>query len=306
MFGLALKRIVSAIISIWVVLTLIFGLIHLSGDPIDVLAPPEMNQIDRENMRSRLGLDQPLYVQYGRFMQGLAKGDLGVSYYSDRPAFPQVASRFPVTLKLVLLSVLIAVGFSIPFGILAAVYANTSLDYVLRWLSVLGASVPTFFLGILLIFLFSVELKWFPSSGIGSFKHYILPAFTLAFFRIALFTRMIRASLLDVLDADYVRTARAKGLGEFTVIIKHALRTALIPFITIFGLQFGQLLAGAVVTETIFALPGMNSLALNSLYRLDYPIILSYIAVIAILFNLINALVDLAYGVVDPRVRNER
>ncbi|MFW8564788.1 ABC transporter permease [Orrella sp. 11846] len=306
MWALALRRIISAVISIWIVLTLIFGLIHLSGDPIDVLAPPEMNQIDREAMRSHLGLDQPLHVQYGRFLQGLTKGDLGVSYYSKTSAFPMVAERFPVTLKLVLLSVVIAVGFSIPFGVFAAVYVNSPLDHVLRWLSVLGSSVPTFFLGILLIFLFSVELKWLPSSGIGSFSHYILPAFTLAFFRIALFTRMIRASLLDVLDSDYVRTARAKGLNERVVVLKHALRTALIPFVTVFGLQFGQLLAGAVVTETIFAIPGMNSLALSSLYRLDYPIILSYIAIVAILFNVINALVDLAYGLVDPRVRNER
>ena len=306
MLVLALKRIMSALVSILVVLTLIFALVHLSGDPIDMLAPPEMNQIDREQMRAELGLDQPLYVQYGRFLQGLAQGDLGVSYYSNLPALPLVAQRFPITLKLVLLSVIISVVVSVPFGVLAAVRANSWVDHVLRWLSVLGSSVPTFFLGILLIFLFSVELKWLPSSGVGTFKHYLLPAFALAFFRIALFTRMIRASLLDVLDADYVRTARAKGLSEFTVVIKHALRTALIPFITIFGLQFGQLLAGAVVTETIFAMPGMNSLALNSLYRLDIPIILSYIAIVAILFNLINALVDLAYGVVDPRVRNER
>jgi len=306
MLKLALKRILSALVSIVVVLTLIFALIHLSGDPIDMLAPPEMSQIDREHMRAELGLDKPIYVQYGRFLQGLAHGDLGVSYYSNLPALPMVAKRFPVTLKLVLLSVLIAIVVSVPFGILAAVRANTAVDHVLRWLSVLGSSVPTFFLGILLIFLFSVELKWLPSSGVGTFKHYVLPAFALAFFRIALFTRMIRASLLDVLDADYVRTARAKGLGEFTVVVRHALRTALIPFITIFGLQFGQLLAGAVVTETIFAMPGMNSLALNALYRLDLPIILSYIAIVAILFNLINSLVDLAYGVVDPRVRNER
>jgi peptide/nickel transport system permease protein len=306
MLALALKRIVSAIISIWIVLTLIFGLIHISGDPINILAPPEMNQIDRDAMRTRLGLDQPLYVQYGKFMDGLAHGDLGVSYYSDLPALPIVAERFPTTLKLVLLSVLLAVGTSIPLGVLAAIHVNSPLDYILRWLSVLGSSIPTFFLGILLIYFFSVELKWLPSSGVGSFKHYLLPALTLAFFRIALFTRMIRASLLEVLDADYVRTARAKGLSEFSVVIKHGLRTALIPFITIFGLQFGQLLAGAVVTETIFAMPGMNSLALNSLYRLDYPIILSYIAIIAILFNLINALVDLAYGLVDPRVRNDR
>lgn len=305
MLKLIFKRIGVALISIWIVLTLIFGLIHVSGDPITVLASPEMNQIEREKMRVRMGLDQPLHVQYAKFLQGLSRGDLGVSYYADEPAFPFVAKRFPVTLKLVLLSVLIATVFSIPFGVLSAVYVNSWVDYVLRWLSVLGSSVPTFFLGILLIFFFSVEFRWFPASGAGSFKHYVLPALTLAFFRIALFTRMIRASLLDSLGQDYVRTARSKGLSWFTVVIKHALRTALIPFVTIFGLQFGQLLAGAVVTETIFALPGMNATALNALYRLDYPVILSYITIVAILFNVINAIVDVVYGLLDPRVRNE-
>lgn len=306
MWKFALKRILQTIATVWVVLTIVFGLIHVSGDPIAVLAPPQMNQQDRAQLRHTLGLDQPLYVQYGKFLQGLVHGNLGVSYYSNMPALPLVAERFPVTLKLVLLAVLIATVAGIPFGVLSAVYVNSPLDEVLRWLSVLGSSVPTFFLGILLIFAFSVELNWLPASGVGSFDHYLLPALTLAFFRIALFTRMIRTSLLDSLSEDYVRTARAKGAGELTVVVKHALRTALIPFITVFGLQFGQLLAGAVVTETIFALPGMNRLALNALYRLDYPIILSYIVIVAGLFNLINTIVDLTYGVLDPRVRDER
>ena len=306
MWRFALKRILQALLTVWVVLTLVFGLIHISGDPIAVLAPPQMSQPDRDQLRERLGLDQPLVVQYGEFLNGLAHGDLGVSYYSDVPALPLVAERFPVTLKLVLLAVLIAAAAGIPFGVLSAVYVNTPLDLGLRWLSVLGSSVPTFFLGILVIFALSVQLNWFPASGVGSFSHYVLPAFTLAFFRIALFTRMIRSSLLDSLSEDYVRTARAKGVGEFAVIVKHALRTALIPFITVFGLQFGQLLAGAVVTETIFALPGMNRLALNALYRLDYPVILSYIVIVAVLFSVINTLVDLIYGLLDPRVRDAR
>lgn len=306
MWKFALRRILQAAATVMVVLTIVFGLIHVSGDPIEVLAPPEMNQIDRAHLRQTLGLDQPIWVQYGRFLEGLVHGNLGVSYYSNVPALPLVAERFPVTLKLVLLAVAIATVAGIPFGILSAVYVNSPLDDLLRWISVLGSSVPTFFLGILLIFAFSVELNLLPASGAGSFAHYLLPAATLAFFRIALFTRMIRNSLLDSLSEDYVRTARAKGAGELSVVIRHALRTALIPFVTVFGLQFGQLLAGAVVTETIFALPGMNRLALNALYRLDFPVILSYIVIVAVLFNVINAIVDLTYGFLDPRVRDER
>lgn len=305
MWKFAFKRILQTIATVMVVLTIVFGLIHASGDPIDVLAPPQMNQIDRAHLREVLGLDRPLYVQYAKFLEGLVHGDLGISYYSNVPALPLVAERFPVTLKLVLLAIAIATAVGIPFGVLSAVYVNSVFDDILRWLSVLGASIPTFFLGILLIFLFSVELDWLPASGIGSFEHYLLPAVTLAFFRIALFTRMIRTSLLDSLSEDYVRTARAKGASEFSVVIKHALRTALIPFVTVFGLQFGQLLAGAVITETIFALPGMNRLALNALYRLDFPVILSYIVIVAGLFSLINAIVDLIYGFLDPRVRDE-
>lgn len=306
MWKFALRRLLQTVATVMVVLTIVFALIHVSGDPIEVLAPQEMNQIERAQLRETLGLDRPIWVQYGRFLDGLLHGNLGVSYYSNVPALPLVAARFPVTLKLVLLAVAIATVVGIPFGILSAVYVNSPLDDVLRWVSVLGSSVPTFFLGILLIFAFSIELNLLPASGAGSFASYVLPAVTLAFFRIALFTRMIRNSLLDSLSEDYVRTARAKGAGELCVVVRHALRTALIPFVTVFGLQFGQLLAGAVVTETIFALPGMNRLALNALYRLDFPVILSYIVIVAVLFNVINAIVDLTYGFLDPRVRGER
>lgn len=294
----------QAVITVWVVVTLVFGLIHITGNPVSVLAPPQMNQQDRARLEHNLGLDRPLYVQYGKFLEGIVHGNLGVSYYSDVPALPLVVSRLPVTVKLVALAIGIAVFAGVPLGITSAIYADTILDSMSRFVSVLGSSVPTFFLGILLIFGFSVEIGLLPSSGVGSFEHYILPACTLAFFRIALFTRMIRTSLIESLGEDYVRTARAKGASELRVVGKHALRTALIPFITVFGLQFGQLLAGAVITETIFALPGMNRLALQALYRLDFPVILSYVLIVAAMFSAINFLVDVTYGVIDPRVRH--
>ncbi len=242
----------------------------------------------------------PFPVQYGRYLAGVLHGDLGLSYYSGRPAMQLVLQRVPVTAELVVLAIAIATVFGLPFGIFSALWPDGAADRILRGISVLGSSVPTFFLGILLIFAFSVELNVLPASGAGSIDHYIMPAFTLAFFRIALFTRLTRTSLLDTLSLNYVRTARAKGLSEPVVVLKHALRTAMLPLITVFGLQFGQLFAGAVITETIFALPGMNRLALESLYRLDYPVVLSYVIIIAVMFSAINLLVDLLYGVFDP------
>jgi peptide/nickel transport system permease protein len=298
------KRILQALFAVWVVVTLVFVLIHLSGDPISVLASDQMSAHDRELLRVQLGLDRPLPVQYVTYLWGVAHGDLGVSYYSGEPAMRLILERVPVTLELVGLSIFIAVVFGVPFGVWSAVKAGTLIDRFLRGLSVLGASVPTFFLGILLIFAFSVQFNLLPASGAGSLSHFIMPAFTLAFFRIALFTRLVRSSLLETLSQNYVRTARAQGMSETNVVLKHALRTALLPLITVFGLQFAQLFAGAVITETIFALPGMNRLALTSLYRLDFPVVLSYIVVVSVMFAVINLITDLLYGIIDPRVSN--
>ncbi len=297
-----LKRILQAAFAVWVVVTLVFVLIHASGDPIAVLAPEQMSAQDRAALRADLGLDRSLIVQYATYLAGIAKGDLGISYYSGEPAMQLILDRVPVTLELVALAVFIALMFGLPFGIWSALRPGTPSDRLLRAVSTLGSSVPTFFLGILLIFAFSVELNVLPASGAGSLSHFIMPAFTLAFFRIALFTRLVRSSMLDTMSENYVRTARAQGMSEMTVIFKHALRTALLPLITVFGLQFAQLFAGAVITETIFAMPGMNRLALTSLYRLDFPVVLSYIVVVAVMFSAVNLIVDLLYGVIDPRL----
>ena len=298
-----LKRVLQAVFAVWVVVTLVFVLIHAAGDPIAVLAPEQMSAQAREALRVSLGLDQSLPVQYVRYLAGVLHGDLGVSYYSSQPAMRLILERVPVTLELVALAIATALLFGLPFGIWSAIRPDSLADRILRAVSVLGSSVPTFFLGIVLIFVFSVELDLLPASGAGSLSHFVMPAFTLALFRIALFTRLVRASLLDTLSQNYVRAARAQGFSEPVVVIKHGLRTALLPLITVFGLQFGQLFAGAVITETIFALPGMNRLALESLYRLDYPVVLSYVVVVAVMFAGINLIVDLLYGVLDPRVR---
>lgn len=297
-----LNRIAQAAFAVWVVVTLVFVLIHATGNPIAVLAPETMSVHDRAALAASLGLDRPVLVQYGLYIAGVLHGDLGLSYYSGQPAMRLILERVPVTAELVVLAIGIATVFGLPFGVFAALWPDSLLDRVLRGISVLGSSIPTFFLGILLIFAFSVALNVLPASGAGSIDHYIMPAFTLAFFRIALFTRLTRSSLLETLSLNYVRTARAKGLSESVVVVKHALRTAMLPLVTVFGLQFGQLFAGAVITETIFALPGMNRLALESLYRLDYPVVLSYVIVVAVMFAAINLVVDLLYGVIDPRV----
>ena len=299
-----LIRAAQALFTLWVVVTLVFLLIHATGDPIAVLAPEQMSAHSRAVLRAALGLDRPLPVQYVRYLAGVLHGNLGVSYYSGQPAMALILERVPVTLELVGLSMGVAVLLGVPFGIWAAVRPDSVADRVLRSLSVLGSSVPTFFLAILLIYFFSVAFNVLPASGAGSLRHYIMPAFTLAFFRIALFTRLVRSTLLETLSQNHVRTARAKGVSEPVVILKHALRTALLPLVTVFGLQFGQLFAGAVITETIFALPGMNRMALQALYRLDYPVILAYVLVVAAMFVTINFLVDLAYGLLDPRVRH--
>ena len=286
----------------WVVVSIVFALLHATGDPISVLAPETMNVQERAELAHALGLDLPVTTQYVRFLSDVVHGNLGVSFYTNQPAMHLVLQRLGVTVELVAAAMFIALVFGIPLGIVSALRPGGRLDRALRFVSVLGSSIPTFFLGIVLILIFSVELSLLPSSGLGDWRNLILPAFTLAFYRIALFTRLIRSTLIGELSQDYVRTARAKGLPGIVVTLKHALRNALLPLVTAFGLQFGQLLGGAVITETIFALPGMNRLALDAITRLDYPIVIAYVLVVAALFTLINLVVDLAYCVLDPRV----
>jgi len=298
-----LIRTVQTIIAVLAVATLIFLGLQMTGDPMENLAPQDMSEAQVEELRKAYGLDKPIHVQYVRFMEKLLEGDLGISFLSGEPALKLILERFPTTLNLVLVSMLIAIFFGLPMGVAAAIRADSWVDRTLRFLSVLGISAPTFWIGVMLILIFAVNLGWLPSSGLSSWKHYIMPAFTLSLYRIALFLRMVRSTMLDVLNQDFIRTARAKGLIERVVVYKHALRNALIPFITVAGLQFGALMAGAVVTEKIFAIPGMNRLALDALYSDDRPVIIAFIIVTAVLFAVVNLVVDLFYALIDPRVR---
>ena len=304
MTSFLIQRVLQAVFTVWVVATLVFVLLQVAGDPVQILAPPDMNQVQVEELRTELGLDRPIMVQYVYFLGNLLQGDLGISYYNGRPALRLVVERLPATLELVGASLGLALLFGVPLGLVSALTAGRRLDRALRFVSVVGISAPTFWIGIMLILLFSVEAGLLPSSGRGGVLNLVLPAVTLSLFSMAFFLRIVRSSFLDVLTQDYVRTAHAKGLARFTVNVKHALRNALIPFVTVAGLQFGQLLTSSVVTETIFAWPGMNRLVLNAMYRLDYPIILAFAVVVAVTFATINLIVDIVYGFIDPRVRH--
>lgn len=299
-----IRRALQTVLAVWVLGTIVFFLVYVAGDPISLLTSDTMMSTQEiADLRRTLGLDQPLHIQYVLFVYNLVQGDFGVSYYSGRPALDMVLERFPATLYLVFTALAIALVVGIPLGIIAAVRAGSWSDFSIRFFSVLGISAPTFWIAIVFIFIFSVQFRILPSTGMQGWQYFILPGVTLALFRIAFFTRMIRSTLLDVFGHDYIRTARSKGLHEVVVTYKHSLKNALIPFVTIVGLEFGHLLAGAVVTETIFAWPGMNRLALTAMYRLDYPVILAYAIVVGLLFATINLIVDIIYAVIDPRIR---
>jgi len=288
-----------------VISAVIFSLLILTGDPIELLLPPAAGLDQIQAMRTQLGLDQPWYVQYLKFLRNAVRGDLGTSFYFGEPAIRLVLARLPASLELVLWTMLVSTALAIPLGVLAAARRGSWLDRGVLAASLVGISAPTFWIGIVLIAFFVVALRVLPSSGRGGWEHLVLPVATLAFYRVALFVRLIRAGMLDVLAQDYVRTARAKGLFERVVIYRHALRNTLIPFVTISGIQMGGLVAFAVVTEKIFAWPGMGRLLLLSIERLDYPVVVAYAIVTAALFAVINLTVDALYAFLDPRIRYE-
>ncbi len=299
------SRLVQMIGVFLVISMVIFMLLVFTGDPIELLLPPAAGIDQVEAMRERLGLNQPWYVQYVKFLRGAIRGDLGTSFYFHEPAIRLVLERLPASLELVIWTMLISTAIAIPLGVLAAARPNSWYDRGVLLGSLVGISAPTFWIAIVLIALFVVTLHLLPSSGRGGWQHLVLPVATLAFYRLALFVRLIRAGMLDVLSQDFIRTARAKGLYERVIIYRHALKNTLIPFTTIAGIQMGGLIAFAVVTEKIFAWPGMGRLLLISIERLDYPIVVAYAIVTAALFVVINLTVDVLYALIDPRIRYE-
>ncbi len=297
-------RLLLSIPVLFLVASLVFLLIHLvPGDPVQQMLGESARAEDVANVRHAWGLDLPIATQYARFLRGLLHGDLGRSFKFNQPVRDVVWSRYPATLQLTLASLLVALLVAIPCGVQCAVRQGRWPDRVLSFLSLLGLSFPTFALGPVLILLFSIELGWLPVSGRGTLANLVLPAITMGSAVAAIVTRMVRSSMLDELGRDYVRTARAKGLSEGAVVYRHALRNSLIPVVTVVGLQFGSLLAGAIVTETIFSWPGLGRLTIQAIGSRDYPLTQGCLLSIALTYLLVNLLTDLMYGLIDPRIR---
>ena len=298
-----LRRLWQAVLVLFGVSVVVFLILHLTGDPAALLLPPDATAEDIREFREAMGFNDPFLVQYGRFLAGALRGDFGRSVRHDEPAFDLVAERMPATLELAGAALLIALALAIPAGIVSAVRRNTALDYVSTVVALLGQSMPTFWLGIMLILVFSVRLNLLPSSGRGTLEHLILPAITLGLFTTARITRLTRSGMLEVLNQDYIRTARAKGVGGPPVVWKHALKNAAIPIVTIVGIELGTLLGGSVITETIFAWPGVGRLSVQAIYNRDYPVVQAAVFLLSTTFVLVNLVVDMLYTYLDPRIR---
>ena len=301
-----LKRILGLIPVMVGVTFMIFFIMNLTpGDPARMILGEEAEQASLEKLREEMGLNEPLLVQYGKYMLGLAKGDMGISYKTETSVIGEIITRFPYTLKLAVFAILISVSISIPLGVISAIKHNTPIDGVSMLFALVGISMPSFWLGLLFILVFSVSLGWLPSGGASGFTSYIMPALTLGTATMASITRTTRSSFLEVIRQDYIRTAKSKGLKKSVVIIKHALRNALIPTVTVAGLEVGIMLGGAVVTETIFSWPGIGRLMVSSIKAKDTPMVLGCIIVFSICFSIVNLLVDILYAYIDPRIKSQ-
>jgi peptide/nickel transport system permease protein len=298
------RRLVLTIPVILGVATLVFALIHLvPGDPAQAMLGEGASQEEVLKLRHSLGLDRPLLAQYKSFLAGAVRGDLGTSFRYNAPVTRQIREKFPNTATLALAAMLVAIVFAIPLGILAAVFRGTAIDHAAMTISLAGISMPNFWLGPLLAILFAVRLGWLPVSGIGGLSHLVLPALTLGAALSAILARMTRASVLEELRELYVLSARARGLSGSRAVIRHAFRNSLIPIVTIIGLQFGAVLTGTIITETIFAWPGVGRLLIQAISFRDYPLVQGCILFISITYVTMNLLTDLTYGYLDPRIR---
>jgi peptide/nickel transport system permease protein len=298
-----LARLAQSVLVVLLSLSAVFGMVRLGGDPVLLFLPMDIQAKDVDEYREQLGFNDPLLVQYARFMAGAVRGDFGESLRYRRDALGLVLERLPATLLLAGSAILLTLVVAVPLGVLTAVRRDTAVDHVGTVVTVLGQATPGFWLGLMLIYLFAVQLRWLPTGGSGTLAHLVMPSVVLAAFFAARVARLTRSATLDVLNEEFIKTARAKGLGESRVIGKHTLRNAAIPIVTLAGLEAGQLLGGAVVTETIFAWPGLGRLTVQALLNRDFPVVMAAVSFTSIVYTLMNLLVDLAYGWLDPRVR---
>ena len=298
-----LKRLFHSIFVLIGISVVVFIILHLTGDPAALLMPMDATPEQVAQFRKEMGFTDPLLVQYWRFFKGTLRLDFGLSFRHSQPALDLVLERMPATIQLTITAMIIAMIIAVPVGIISAIRRNSILDHIGMTGALLGQSTPVFWLGIMLILVFSVTFQWFPSSGRGTLEHLILPAVTLGMFSMARTARMMRSSMLEVLGQEYMKTARAKGLSPRMVILKHALKNALIPVVTIVGMELGTLLGGAVITETVFAWPGVGRLAVQAIYNRDYPVVQAAVFLLASIFVLVNLVVDILYTYLDPRVK---
>lgn len=304
MFRFIIMRVIQAVIAIIVVTFIVFLFLNSSGDPVALLLPDNASEAQKLAYKQMLGLDRPVVEQYLRFLSNLVlKGDFGTSFRNQEPAMRVVLRHIPATAQLAVSAFVIGTLISIPLGVLAATKRGSIIDTIAIIISTLGQSMPIFWLGLLVILIFSVELGWFPVGGRGDIKNLVMPSFTLGWYMSALMTRLVRSAMLEVLNQDYIRTARGKGVIERVVITKHAFRNALIPIITVWGLQLGSLLTSAVITETTFSWPGVGRASIYAVSGRDYPVVLAAVFLFTIIFVGINFIVDIAYTISDPRIR---
>ncbi|MBI4607393.1 MAG: ABC transporter permease [Candidatus Rokubacteria bacterium] len=297
------RQLVQLVVVVLGISILSFAILHVIGDPVLLLLPQNAGKDEFERYRKLLGLDQPLVVQYWKFASSAVQGDFGKSWYADIPAFGLVLERMPPTIYLTLAGLLVALLIALPLGILSALKRHSFVDNLCTVLAVGGQAMPIFWLGIMLILVFAVRFRALPASGYGTWQHFVMPAFTLGAFLAPITMRLVRSGVIEVMNMEYIKTARAKGVGERMVVIKHAFRNACIPVITVLGIQFGQLLGGAIVTETVFAWPGVATLTVESIRNQDFPVVQCAVVLLALIIVLVNLVVDLIVGLIDPRIR---
>ena len=297
------RQLVQLVVVIIGISILAFVILHVLGDPVLLLLPQNAGHAEFERYRKLLGLDQPIWLQYWKFASHAIQGDFGTSWYADTPAFGLVLERMPPTIFLTLAGLVVALGIALPLGILAALKRHTFVDTLCTALAVGGQALPIFWLGIMLIIIFAVRLRALPASGYGTWQHFVMPAFCLGAALAPITMRLVRSGVIEVMNMEYIKTARAKGVGERTVVVKHAFRNACIPIITVLGLQFGQLLGGAIITETVFAWPGVATLTVESIRNQDFPVVQCAVILLALIIVAANVIVDLVVGFIDPRIR---
>jgi peptide/nickel transport system permease protein len=297
------RQLVQLVVVIVGISMLAFAILHVIGDPVLLLLPQNAGKEEYARYHKLLGLDQPLYVQYWKFASRAIQGDFGKSWYTDTPAFRLVLQRMAPTIYLTLAGLVMALLIALPLGILAALKQHSFVDNLCTMVAVAGQAMPIFWLGIMLIIIFAVRLRALPASGYGTWQHFLMPAFTLGAFLAPLTMRLVRSGVIEIMNMEYIKTARAKGLGEWMVVVKHAFRNACIPVITVLGLQFGQLLGGAIITETVFAWPGVATLTVESIRNQDFPVVQCAVVLLALIIVSVNFIVDMIVGLIDPRIR---